>query len=195
MSTTASSLTNSAPSCFGASRNRTALVVSFFLFLNFFYFLFSSGRVRTIDEVSAAFQVESLARHGTAAIPQAVEAKMFYGTFDRFGRPESPYPPGQALGMLPWYAAGQFVGKHLPGVPPDLRDVVSDFFLTGESAFFSALAAALALYIFLQLGIAPKIALLATGMVAFATPLAVYSGWLFSEPLATALLLGAAAVL
>ena len=137
------------PANSGARRYRVALVVSCLLFLNFLYFLFSSGRVRTIDEVSAAFQVESLAKHGTAEIPQAVEAKLFYGTFDRFGGPESPYPPGQALAMLPWYAAGQFVAKYLPGVPRDPRDVVSDFFLTGESAFFSALAAALALCIFL----------------------------------------------
>jgi len=186
---------NSLPSDFAAGRRRIALVISFLLFLNFFYFLFSSGRVRTIDEVSAAFQVESIARHGTAAIPQAVEAKMFYGTLDRFGQPESPYPPGQAVAMLPWYAAGRFAGKHLPGVPSDLRDIVSDFFLTGESAFFSALAAALALCMFLQLGIAPKISLIAAGILALATPLAAYSGWLFSEPLATALLLGAAAIL
>jgi hypothetical protein len=195
MSTTASLSENYLPSNSGAGHRRTALVISCLLFLNFFYFLFSSGRVRTIDEVSAAFQVESLAKHGTAAIPQAVEARMFYGTFDRFGRPESPYPPGQALAMLPWYAAGRFVGSHLPGVPTDLRDVVSDFFLTGESAFFSALAAALALCIFLHLGIAPKICMMAAGILALATPLAAYSGWLFSEPLAAALLLGAAAVL
>ena len=148
-----------------------------------------------MDEVSAAFQVESLAKHGTTAIPQAVKTKMFYGTFDRFGRPESPYPPGQALVMLPWYAVGRLVGNQLTGVPPDLRDVVSDFFLTGESAFFSALAAALTLCIFLHLGIAPKISLMAAGILALATPLAAYSGWLFSEPLAAALLLGAAAVL
>lgn len=195
MSTTSSLSENSLPANAGAGRCRIALVISCLLFLNFFYFLFSSGRVRTIDEVSAAFQVESLAKHGVSAIPQAVEAKMFYGTFDRFGRPQSPYPPGQALAMLPWYAAGRFVAKHLPGVPTDLRDVVSDFFLTGESAFFSALAAALALCIFLQLGIAPKISLIAAGILALATPLAAYSGWLFSEPLAAALLLGAAAVL
>jgi hypothetical protein len=195
MSTTSSVSENSLPANYGARRGRLALVISSLLFLNFFYFLFSSGRVRTIDEVSAAFQVESLAKHGTAAIPQAVEAKMFYGTFDRFGRPESPYPPGQAVAMLPWYATGRFVGKHLPGVPPDLRDIVSDFFLTGESAFFSALAVALALCIFLQLGIAPNISLMAAGILALATPLAAYSGWLFSEPLAAALLLGAAAML
>jgi hypothetical protein len=163
--------------------------------LNFVYFLFSSGRVRTMDEVSAAFQAESLATHGTAAIPQAVDLKLFYGTFDRFGRPQSPYPPGQAVALLPWYAVGQFAARHLPGVAFDLRDIVSDFFLTGESAFFSALAVAITLLIFLKLGLAPKASLMAAGILAFATPIAAYSGWLFSEPLATALLLAAAAVL
>lgn len=179
----------------GRGQSRRALVISFFLFLNFFYFLLSSGRVRTIDEVSAAFQVESLAKHGTTAIPQAVEANEFYGTFDRFGRPQSPYPPGQAFALLPWYVVGQLVGRHLPGVPVALRDVLSDFFLTDQSAFFSALAAALALFVFLQLGIAPKIALASAGILAFATPLAAYSGWLFSEPMATALLVAAVVVL
>ncbi len=194
MTATPSLPTSSAPAVPGA-RRRLALVISCLLFLNFFYFLFTTGRVRTIDEVSAAFQVESLAKRGNAEIPQAVEAKMFYGTFDRFGQPESPYPPGQAVAMLPWYEAGQFIANHLPGVPSDLRDVVSDFFLTGESAFFSALAVAFALYIFLQLGMAPKTSLMAAGILALATPIAVYSGWLFSEPLATALLLASAAAL
>ncbi len=186
---------NISSSTFYTATGRAALIVSLLLFLNFFYFLCSTGRVRTMDEVSAAYQVESLARRGTTAIPQAVEARMFYGTFDRFGHPESPYPPGQAIAMLPWYAVGQFVARHLPGVGKGAQDVVSDFFLTGESALFAALAAALAFCIFLQLGIAPKTSLAAAGILALATPLAAYSGWVFSEPLAAALLLGAAAVL
>ena len=148
-----------------------------------------------MDEVSAAFQVESLAQSGATAIPQAVRAQLFYGTFDRFGRPQSPYPPGHAVAMLPWYLAGQFAARHLPGVSRGARDVVSDFFLTGENAFFAALAAALALYIFLGLGISPKTSLIAAGILALATPLAAYSAWVFSEPLAAALLLGSAAVL
>ena len=196
MSTTASlPELSTLPPVTAAPRGRVALVISFLLLLNFVYFLFSSGRVHTIDEVSAAFQVESLAKRGTSAIPQAVNANLFYGTFDRFGRPQSPYPPGQALALLPWYAAGQFVANHLPGVSAERRDIVSDFFLTGESAFFSALAAALALGIFLRLGIPPKTSLTAAGILALATPLAAYSGWLFSEPLATALLVGAALAL
>jgi hypothetical protein len=177
MSTTAYVTENPTPAYSSAGRSRIAFVISCLLFLNFFYFLVSSGRVRTIDEVSAEFQVESLARRGSADIPQAIEAKLFYGTIDRLGRPESPYPPGQALAMLPWYVAGQFAAKHLPGVPSGMSVVVSNFFLTGGTAFFSALAAALALCIFLRLGIAPRISLMAAGILALATPLAVYSGW------------------
>src|SRR5579862_6847177 len=157
MSTTPSHLEYSSGQSSRATGERRALVISLLLFLTFFYFLFSSGRVRTMDEVSAAFQVESLARHRTTAIPQAVDAKLFYGTFDRFGRPQSPYPPGQSFAMLPWYAAGQLVARHLPGVAANARDIVSDFFLTGESAFFAALSGALSLYIFLRLGITPKV--------------------------------------
>ena len=195
MSTTTPTLETFPRPASGKSRGNIMLLFSVFLFLNFFYFLVSSGRVRTMDEVSAAFQVESLAKNGTTAIPQAVNAKLFYGTIDRFGRPESPYPPGQAIAMLPWYVAGQWVARRLPGVASGARDVVSDFFLTGESAFFAALAVALALGIFLRLGISLKTSLAAAAILGLATPLAAYSGWLFSEPLAAALLLGAAAVL
>ncbi len=195
MSTTTPLMEISAPQAAPSRGFRWALVLSSLVFLYFLYFLFSTGRVRTIDEVSAAFQVESLVHHGTTAIPQAVSANLFYGTVDRFGRPQSPYPPLQAIVMAPWYVTGQFVAGHLPGVARGARDIVSDFFLTGESAFSAALAAALALLIFLRLGIPVKQSLAATAILAFATPLAAYSGWLFSEPLATALLLSAAAVL
>jgi hypothetical protein len=195
MSTTTSLPETSSPRELRTRGQCAGLAVACLALLNFVYFLFSSGRVRTMDEVSVAFQAESLATHGTTAIPQAVGFKLFYGTFDRLGRPQSSYPPGQALALLPWYAAGQFAASHLPGVASEARDIVSDFFLTGESAFFSALAVALALLIFLRLGIAPKTALMAAGILALATPIAAYSGWLFSEPLATALLVAAAAVL
>lgn len=195
MSTSISLPETSSPPEPRSRRNQAGLVIACLALLNFVYFLCSSGRVRTMDEVSAAFQAESLATHGTTAIPQAVDLKLFYGTFDRFGRPQSPYPPGQAFALLPWYAAGQFAANQLPGVAADVRDIVSDFFLTGESAFFSALAVSLALWISLRLGIATKVSLVAAGILAFATPIAAYSGWLFSEPLATALLVAAVAVL
>src|ERR1700739_844953 len=195
MSTTPALPETSSPPARRTRGQCAGLAVACLALLNFVYFLFSSGRVRTMDEVSAAFQAESLASPWTTATPQAVDLRLFYGTFDRFGRPQSPYPPGQAVALLPWYALGQFAASHLPGVASEVRDIFSDFFLTDESAFFSALAVALALLIFLSLRIAPKTSLMAAGILALATPIAAYSGWLFSEPLATALLLAAAAVL
>jgi hypothetical protein len=168
------------------------LVISFFLFLNFLFLIFSTGRVHTIDEVSADYQAESLVRHGTTAEPQAVASNWFYGELDRFGHPQSPYPPGQAVASIPWYLLGQFAVQHLPGVPAAARDLVSDLFLTGSSATLSALAATLALLIFLRLNISTGRSLAAAGMLALATPLASYSAWFFSEPLGAALLIAAA---
>jgi hypothetical protein len=171
------------------------IVISFFLFLTFLFLLTSTGRVHTIDEVSAAYQTESLARHGTTAVPQAIGANWFYGEMDRFGRPQTPYPPGQPAASIPWYAIGQFAANHLPGVPADAHDLVSDMFLTGSSAMYSALAATLALVIFLRMNISVGKSVAAAGMLALATPLASYSAWFFSEPLGTVFLIGAAAAL
>ncbi|MGD0841695.1 MAG: hypothetical protein ABSA32_11090 [Candidatus Acidiferrales bacterium] len=171
------------------------LVISFFLFLNFLFLIVSTGRVHTIDEVSADYQAESLVLHGTTAVPQAVQANWFYGEIDRFGQPQSPYPPGQAVASIPWFMLGQFAARHFPGVPAAVRDLVGDFFLTGSSAAYSALAATLALLIFLRLNLPVGRSLAAAGILALATPLASYSAWFFSEPLGAALLLGAAAVL
>jgi hypothetical protein len=171
------------------------VVISFFLFLTFLFLLTSSGRVHTIDEVSAAFQTESLARHGTTAVPQAIGANWFYGEMDRFGRPQTPYPPGQPFASIPWFAIGQFAANHLPGVPAGAHDLVSDMFLTGSSAMYSALAATLALIIFLRMNLSVGKSLAAAGMLALATPLASYSAWFFSEPLGTVFLIGAAAAL
>ncbi len=180
------------------------IVISFFLFLTFLFLFTSTGRVHTIDEVSAAYQTESLARHGTTAVPQAIGANWFYGEMDRFGRPQTPYPPGQPVASIPWYALGQFAAKTLPGVPVDARDLVSDMFLTGSSAMYSALAATLALIIFLRmnisvgksLGVPPPpppprggggLEWVPRVMECWgsATPLAAYSAWFFSEPLGT----------
>ncbi len=170
------------------------LVLAVFLFLNFLYLLTSTGRVRTIDEVSADFETESLYLHGNTAVPQAVQAHLFYGIADRFGRPQTPYAPGQSVAALPWLALGRWVARW-HSVPPGAQDLLSDFFLVGSSAAFSAAAVALALLLFLQLGIPTKTSLAAAGMLALATPVGAYSGWFFSEPLGAALLLAAAAVL
>ncbi|MGH7141712.1 MAG: hypothetical protein ACREGH_03710, partial [Minisyncoccia bacterium] len=149
------------------------------------------GRVRTIEEISVVFQAESLATHGNPAVPQAGPANLFYGKVDRAGRPQAASGLGQAVVVLPWYGLGRLLGL-LPGVPPGTRDIVVDAAVTASSATFSALAAALALLIFLRLGLAARPAVAAALLLALATPLFSYSAWLFSEPLAAALFLGAA---
>ncbi len=166
----------------------------FFLTLNFLFLAFSSGRVRTRDELSADLQTESLATRGSTAIPQAVSF-FFYGKYDRWGEPQPPYGPAHAAFLIPWYYAGRGFLAALSGIPYRAREVVMDATLVASSASFAALAAALAFLIFVRLGISIRDSLLAAFMLALATPLLSYSAVLYSEPLSCALLLGAAAVL
>lgn len=172
---------------------RTAAVL--FLFLNFLYLLISTGRVHTIDEISAVIQTESLTLHGTTAVPQAVNSRVYYGKLDKSGQPRSPYPPGQPLATIPWYGFGYYVVGKLPGVPPEIRDLVVSMTATWSNATFAALAATFVYLLTFALGLRPRDALICALLVALATPLFVYSAWLFSEPLTAALWLGAALAL
>lgn len=173
-------------------RSGKNLFLLLLLTLNCFYLLTSSGRVRTIDEVTVDYQVESIATHGSTAVPQAVSSSLFYGKMDRAGQPQAPYGAGQATVVLPWYALGRVVRIVLPGIPAQAKDIVLDAVITGSSATFSALAAALAFLIFARLGIPIKVSLISAAIIALSTPIFAYSSWFFSEPLAAALLLAAA---
>ena len=166
----------------------------FFLSLNFFFLLLSSGRVRTRDELNADLQAESLATRGSTSVPQSVKF-FFYGKYDRWGEPQPPYGPAHAAFLIPWYFAGRAILAVLPGIPDRARDVVVDGAVVASSASFAALAAALAYLILVRLGISNGASLTAASMMALATPMVTYSAMLYSEPLASALLLGAAAVL
>lgn len=166
--------------------------VLLFLSLNFLFMLTSTGRVRTTDEVMTLFESESLVLRGSTAVPQAVDARLFFGRYDRQGQPRAAYAPGQALATTPWYVLGQYALRKAPGVPASARDLVVGFAMTLSSATFAAAAATFAFLIFCAMGIARRTSLAATLLLALATPLFAYSGWFFSEPLACALLLGAA---
>ncbi len=166
-----------------------------FLALNFLFLVTSSGRVRTIDEVSVDLQAESLALHANTAVPQAEALGTFYGKRDRWGQPRAPYGTAQAVLVLPWHFAGRVLRAVLPGIPARAKDLVLDAVVTASSATFAALAAALAFLIFCRLGVDVKAALWATLLIALATPLFAYSAWFFSEPLVAALLLAAALAL
>ena len=172
-------------------RSHLKIAAWLFLSLNFLFLLTSSGRVRTMDEVTLAFEVESVSAHATTAIPDAVNQNLFYGKYDRFGRPQGPYGLGNVILVLPWYWVGKAVSHIAPGIPPDRTTLFTDAFTVASSAAFSALAAAFAFLIFLRTGIATKTALAAALILALATPLFSYSSWFYSEPLASALLLGA----
>jgi len=166
-----------------------------FLALNFLFLITSSGRVRTIDEVSVDLQAESLALHGNTAVPQAEVLGTFYGKRDRWGQARAPYGTAQAVLVLPWHFAGRILRAVLPGIPARSKDLVLDAVVASSSATFAALAGALAFLIFCRLGIDVKRALWAALVIALATPLFAYSAWFFSEPLVAALLLAAALAL
>jgi hypothetical protein len=171
------------------------ICVLLFLALNFLFLITSSGRVRTIDEVSVDLQAESLALHGNTAVPQAEALGTFYGKRDRWGEPRAPYGTAQAVLVLPWHFAGRMLRAVLPGIPARSKDLFLDAVVASSSATFAALAAALAFLIFCRLGMDVKPALWAALMMALATPLFSYSAWFFSEPLVAVLLLAAALVL
>ena len=166
--------------------------VALFFFLNFLYLLTSTGRVHTMDEISAVIQAESIALHGTTAVPQAVGSNVYFGKIGRDGQPHSAYLPGQSLALVPWYDLGHFVLAKLPGVPRNVQDLVVSMTSTWSSATFAALAAALVLPLAIAIGLTVRQGVTLALATAIATPLFVYSGWLFSEPLTAALWIGAA---
>ncbi|MGA9642383.1 MAG: hypothetical protein WBQ72_13390 [Terriglobales bacterium] len=176
----------------GAAHRSRHLAVWIFAAFQFFYLLTSTGRVRTPDEYNTLYTTESLALHGTTAVPQAVALHNFYGRFDVRGRPRAAYPPGQAIACVPWYLFGQYVLARLPGVPADDTDLVVAFATCLGSATFAALTVTFFFLLLVGSGIPPRAALLATFMVGLATPMFAYSGWLFSEPLSAAIFTGVA---
>src|SRR5215467_7764822 len=173
-----------------ASLPQRKIALWLFATFQFFYLLTSTGRVRTPDEYNTLYTTESLLLHGTTAVPQALALHNFYGRLDIHGQPRAAYPPGQALICIPWYAMGQFVIAHLPGVPADDTDLVVAFTSCLSSATFSALAVTFFFLILVGIGIPLRTALLATTMFGLATPIFAYSGWLFSEPLMAAIFAG-----
>lgn len=164
-----------------------------FLFLACTYALLSSGRVRTPDEYMPFFQAQSLVERGSTTVPQAVNVGNLYGAFDRHGEPRAPYPAGQAFVSLPLLLIGKFVLVHLPGVPANWEAIfyTQVFAAVLTSAVFAAAGMAFFLLVLLQLDVSFRNALLVTLCVAFGTLLFPYSGYFFSEPYTTSILLAA----
>lgn len=168
------------------------LALWIFATFQFLYLLTSTGRVRTADEYNTLYTTESIVLHHTTAVPQAVALHNFYGRFDVHGLPRAAYPPGQALAAAPWYAVGQYVLARLPGVPADDTDLIVAFAACLSSATFAALAVTFFFLLLQSIGIPLRATLLATALLALATPIFAYSGWLFSEPLSAEIFTAAA---
>jgi hypothetical protein len=151
--------------------------------------------VRTIDEVAVDFEVESIVMRASTSVPQALEANLFYGKYDRTGKPQPPYGFGQAILDVPWYVAGRVLSAWLPGVPAASRNVFLDAVLAASSATYSALAATVMFLVFSRLGLSLSASLFGTLLFALATPNFTYSSYFFSEPQVEALLLTATLVL
>jgi hypothetical protein len=168
--------------------------IALWLFLSFacFYALCSSGRLRTPDEYMTLFETESIVMRHSTAVPQALAAGNFYGTYDHAGQPRAPYPPGQALLATPWYALGRYAIAKLPGVPANDRDFIFAFTTCLSSAVYAAAAVAFALLILAANGVGLRVSLYVAALIGLATPLFAYSSWFFSEPLTTMLLMAAA---
>jgi len=170
----------------------------FFLFLNCVYLLTSSGRVRTIDEIDPVLQAESLVLRHSTAIPQAVNSGIYFGKRDQAGAPRSAWPFGHGLMIAPWSAAGHWLAR-LPGMPRDISDLVISAATCWSNATYAAVTATALFLIFFQIAGEmagrQRLAMVCSLVVAFATPLFVYSGWLYSEPVTAALFVTAALLL
>jgi hypothetical protein len=172
---------------------RTAILL--FLFLNCVYLLTSTGRARSIDEIDPVLQSESLLLRHSTAIPQAMTLGIYFGKLDQHGAARSAWPFGHALLVLPWSAIGHYLLARLPGLPGQNSDLAYMVAACWSSATYSALAVAVSFLLFLKLGNGHRSALTCSMLLGFSTPLFLYSGWLFSEPATTALLVIAALLL
>jgi hypothetical protein len=172
---------------------RTAILL--FLFLNFLYLLVSPGRARSIDEIDPVFQSESLLLRHTTAIPQAVKLGIYFGKRDLHGTARSAWPFGHAVLVLPWAAVGNYLLERIPGITGQNDDLAHMAGTCWSNATYAALAVAASFLLFLKLGNSRRSALKSSLLLGLSTPLFLYSGWLFSEPVTTALFVIAALVL
>ena len=167
------------------------IAILLFFFLMSVYLLTSTGRARCIDEIDPVMQSESLLLRHSTSIPQAVNSGIFFGKLDRNGIARSAWPAGHALAILPWSAFGHYVLSPFSGIPKINADLAFTAATCWSSAFYAALAVAISFLIFLRITRSPQAALVCSLLMAFSTPLFVYSGWLFPEPLTASIFVAA----
>lgn len=181
-----------------AARSRTFLL---FVVFHALYGLTSSGNVfRTPDEFEVYFQTEHLVDAGDLSVPQALRIKqrvvrngrvigeepVFFGTIGRDGKPYAPYGPLAAVLAVPHHLVGRAMAA-VAGVPrmPLPRGIAWLMVVGGFTMLATATAAALAVAGFhraaVDLGAAPRSALIASLLLGTATVLWPYGTSFFSE--------------
>ncbi len=170
------------------------MAILLFLFLTAAYALTSSGRIRAVDEYLMYYQTESLVLRHSLAIPQSVEFGNFFGIYDRFHEPRTPFPPGLALAAFPSYEAG-LAAVSAMHLPPQPAMFLLEFAACMTNAVLAAATVAVLFLFLARLGFACRTALITAFLIAFTSMLWPYSGYFFSEVLASLLLILAAFVL
>jgi hypothetical protein len=193
-SATAGLTMNYAGSRLDTPGNPRRLAVWLFLFLTAAYALTSSGRIRSVDEYMMFFQTESLVLRHSLAIPQSLLFNNFFGVYDRFHEPRTPFPPGLALAASPAYVLGLGMVYALK-LPFPQSMFLLHFSVCMTNAIVSSAMVTVVFLILVQLNFSCKTALITAFLVAFTTMLWPYSGYFFSEPLASLLLMLTAFVL
>ena len=164
--------------------------IALFLITLSVFLLTSSGHLDVIDEYMIFFQAESLALHGSLAVPQAKQHATWYGREGVDGQPYTGYGPAHAWLVTPFYGLGRTAGAHL-GIAEQSRDLFLYLGSIVSNSFLAALLACLFHYVLCRLDVPLRVSFAASLALVFATPFWPYTGTLFSE-IWTALLLLAA---
>jgi hypothetical protein len=155
-----------------------------------FFALTAGGHARSIDEQVLVAQTESLLG-GSLAIPQTIERGHFYGRISVDGQPYGAYGPGWPALALPFYSFGKLLATWW-----QLEDRAARALVEVTTSWLNALAAALTVaLLWLLLTEAGydrrRVALPLATAAGVATPLWVYAGSLYTEPVAAAALTAA----
>jgi 4-amino-4-deoxy-L-arabinose transferase-like glycosyltransferase len=161
--------------------------LALFLLLLGWYVLTMSGHTYSSDEETMLAVAESLVESGTFALEP--DFLMNYAAGGSEGQRYSRYGPGQSLAIVPFLLLGQAVAA---AGPPFATGLIERLFVLLLPALVTA-ATALLLYAWARaLEYGPRIALLVGLLYGLTTIAWPYSRTLFSEPLATLLLVLAA---
>ncbi len=162
---------------------RAIFLFSFLLFVLGAFLLTGSGRPKTTDEYMVFFQAETFWNEGHFSVPQAVHVfNHWYGKLGLDGRPHSPYGILHAFLLSPSVGLSRFFFS-LTGLSQDKWILAAPFIPSLFSSLMILFSAGLMGFVALREKVSVKLILLWLMSFIFSTPVGVYAGTLFSEPL------------